>query len=244
MSDDWGTDSWDTPAETSFSAPPPPPKNSNKGLFITLGALGVFGLVVGGVIFSGLSSKKPIATVSPSETATATPSTSVSDAFSENDLYDRPKDMEKYIDEISKATVRVECTQLDGSGGWGTGWGIELDDTAAKDSDTEMPYKVVTNWHVVEGCMETGTLSIFFAASSTVGYPAAVVTVDNSYESGNGYGDLAIIKTAQPVPTLALASSSASSTLSTAVNSSCLARCLSSAETKIKSARFIKRVTA
>jgi serine protease Do len=68
-----------------------------------------------------------------------------------------------------------------------------------------MPYKVVTNWHVVEGCMETGTLSIYFAASPTVGYPAAVVTVDNSYESGNGYGDLAIIKTAQPVPTLALA---------------------------------------
>ena len=202
--DDWGSNSWDVQPEEDF-APPPPPKKRRTGLIIGLSAFGVFALVSGGVIVAGLGADNPTGTPTAEATETAVPAADVSDAFSENDLYDRPQEMEKFIDAVGKATVRVECVQSNGNYSWGTGWGIELDSVAAKSTDSTMTHELVTNWHVVEDCISGGTLSIFFAAAPTTGYPAAVVTVDNSYESGLGYGDLAIIKTAQPVPTLALA---------------------------------------
>jgi len=204
VSDDWGTDSWDVQPETQFSEPPPA-KKKRTGLIIGASAFAIFALVSGGVLVSALTGKKSPAANSPTPTATSPASTDVSQAFSENDLYDRPKDMEKYIEEIGKATVRVECVQLDGSYSWGSGWGIDLDGVASKNSDTTKPHEIVTNWHVVQDCMTQGTLSFFFASAPSVGYPAEVVSIDNSDESKTGVGDLAIIRTSTAVPTLKFA---------------------------------------
>lgn len=198
MSDDWDNHSWDTPTQV-FSEPVVEKKKSKTGLVVGLSILGTFLLVTGGSIWLGLSALN-------GGQATPTPESTqkeeVTSAFAGNDLYSAPKDMEKFIDAMDNATVRVECITGDGTVTWGTGWGINLTDSADTTTDNAEPYEIVTNWHVIEECISVGNVSIYLVSSPKVPHSATIFSYDNSFDSKAGWGDLAILTTATEVPSL------------------------------------------
>ncbi|MEY4275927.1 MAG: hypothetical protein RIS26_390 [Actinomycetota bacterium] len=202
MSNDWGSDSW---GGGSFQneQPPAPKKKSKTGLIVGLSALGLFVLVAGGSILGGLAALNDQGSGNKPSTQNDKPE--VSSQFNSNDLYSAPKDMEKFLDAVGSATVRVECTDSSGGGVSGTGWGISLTDSATTTADDSEPYEIITNWHVVDGCLDSKTVSIFLADSPNTPHVAHVFNYDNSYDSGSGNGDFAILTTATEVPTLATA---------------------------------------
>ena len=60
------------------------------------------------------------------------------------DPFDPPSDIEGFIEEISKSIVLVECN------GWGTGFAFYI---GQESTDTEFPTHIVTNFHVIDECV-------------------------------------------------------------------------------------------
>lgn len=202
MSDDWGSYSWETQEAPQPEVPQQPKKKSRAGLIVATSIVGTFALVAGLSIFSGLAAMNGTGTANPP----AEEKENVSSSFASNDLYAAPKDMETFVDAVDNATVRVECVGDSGELVWGTGWGINLADSEETTSDNAEPYEIVTNWHVIEGCISGGKVSIFLVSSPKVPHPATVFSFDNSFDTDSGWGDLAILTTATEVPSLETAS--------------------------------------
>ena len=68
---------------------------------------------------------------------------------SQQDLFERPNDMESLVEEVRDATYEIFC----GDGG-GSGWGLKT-----QYGDTEVVY-LVTNRHVIEDCIDKGGVTV------------------------------------------------------------------------------------
>ncbi|MBJ7433419.1 MAG: trypsin-like peptidase domain-containing protein [Microbacteriaceae bacterium] len=102
------------------------------------------------------------------------------------------------------AVVTVYCGDSSGSG-----WGIEVDDDASTTADDEYPFEIVTNWHVIEDCVDTDVPISIQTLSGTREADAFLYDFDASYydETSEVWADLALLITAEPVESLQLASS-------------------------------------
>lgn len=102
------------------------------------------------------------------------------------------------------AVVTVYCGDSSGSG-----WGIEVDDDASTTADDEYPFEIVTNWHVIEDCVDTDIPISIQTLSGTREADAFLYDFDASYydETSEVWADLALLITAEPVESLPLASS-------------------------------------
>jgi hypothetical protein len=146
---------------------------------------GVIALVAGlggGVVGSTLVSGEPKPTVSlPAETV---------------DLYNQPEDIEGLVNKVREATVTVYCGNSSGSG-----WGIDLKDDPTTTKDDDFPYEIVTNYHVVDECLNGEDISFKLQGSETE-YEAKLFSYDDTFYTDKGWGDLAIIMTSHKVTTL------------------------------------------
>lgn len=102
------------------------------------------------------------------------------------------------------AVVTVFCGDSSGSG-----WGIEVDDDASTTTDDEYPFEIVTNWHVIEDCVDTDVPISIQTLSGTREADAFLYDFDASYydETSEVWADLALLITAEPVESLPFASS-------------------------------------
>lgn len=115
------------------------------------------------------------------------------------DLYSAPRDLAKVVASARKATVTVYC------GTWsGSGWGIDLGDSFDK-ADDRYPFEIVTNFHVIEDCINGGDIGIRLAGQAKA-VPAFLYSYDSNRSNSANATDLAILMTATPVPTLPTAS--------------------------------------
>lgn len=113
-----------------------------------------------------------------------------------NDLYAAPRYLASVVSEARAATVTVYC------GDWsGSGWGIDLADNAETTEDDSYPYEIVTNFHVIEDCIDGAEILIRLPGESTA-VPAFLFGYDSAYSEQTGSTDLAILMTATNVPTL------------------------------------------
>jgi len=87
----------------------------------------------------------------PTEATANSPASQVGSS----DLFSQPKDLEKVIAKVQDSTVTVICDD-----GLGSGWVIELSSPGSDASqealelDAQYPFEVITNHHVVEGCLD------------------------------------------------------------------------------------------
>lgn len=183
MSDfNWGSDDsatvTPTPAKKSKSG-------SGSGRALTFVIAGVIALVLGlGGGFIGAQlvpvEAEPEVTL-PAETI---------------DLYNQPDDIEGLVNKVREATVTVYCGNSSGSG-----WGIDLKDDATTTKDDDFPHEIVTNYHVVDECLNGEDISFKLQGSETE-YEAKLFSYDDTFYTDKGWGDLAIIMTSQKVTTL------------------------------------------
>ena len=97
------------------------------------------------------------------------------------------------------AVVTVFCGDSSGSG-----WGIDLADDESSTSDDAYPYEIVTNWHVIEECVDTDvpiTIQTLEGASEA---DAFLYDFDASFyeQDSEVWADLALLMTAEPVESL------------------------------------------
>ena len=183
MSDfNWGSDDsttvTTTPAKKSKSG-------SGSGRALTFVIAGVIALVLGlGGGFVGAQlvpvEAEPEVTL-PAETI---------------DLYNQPDDIEGLVNKVREATVTVYCGNSSGSG-----WGIDLKDDATTAKDDAFPYEIVTNYHVIDECLNGEEITFKMQGSETE-YEAKLFSYDDTFYTDKGWGDLAIIMTDHDVPTL------------------------------------------
>jgi S1-C subfamily serine protease len=182
MSDfNWGSDdstTVTTPAKKSKSG-------SGSGRALTFVIAGVIALVLGlGGGFVGAQlvpvEAEPEVTL-PAETI---------------DLYNQPDDIESLVNKVREATVTVYCGNSSGSG-----WGIDLKDDATTTKDDAFPYEIVTNYHVIDECLNGEEITFKMQGSETE-YEAKLFSYDDTFYTDKGWGDLAIIMTDHEVPTL------------------------------------------
>ena len=182
MSDfNWGSDdstTVTTPAKKSKSG-------SGSGRALTFVIAGVIALVLGlGGGFVGAQlvpvEAEPEVTL-PAETI---------------DLYNQPDDIESLVNKVREATVTVYCGNSSGSG-----WGIDLKDDSTTTKDDAFPYEIVTNYHVIDECLNGEEITFKMQGSETE-YEAKLFSYDDTFYTDKGWGDLAIIMTDHDVPTL------------------------------------------
>ena len=66
-----------------------------------------------------------------------------------NSLFQEPDNLQALIAKVQDATVTVYC----GTGA-GSGWGIALGDDPSTTEDDQYPYEIITNFHVIEECID------------------------------------------------------------------------------------------
>lgn len=181
MSDfNWGSDD-----STTVTSSPAKKSKSGSGRALTFVIAGVIALVlglVGGVVGSLFApvEAEPEVTL-PAETI---------------DLYNQPDDIEGLVNKVREATVTVYCGNSSGSG-----WGIDLKDDSATTKDDAFPYEIVTNYHVIDECLNGEEITFKMQGSETE-YEAKLFSYDDTFYTDKGWGDLAIIMTDHDVPTL------------------------------------------
>ena len=183
MSDfNWGSDD-----STTFNTTPAKKSKSGSGsgkalTFVIAGVIALVAGLGGGVVGSTLLSDEanPVASL-PAETV---------------DLYNQPDDIEGLVNKVREATVTVYC------GNWsGSGWGIDLKDDPNSTKDDAYPNEIITNYHVIDTCLDGEEITFKLQGSETE-YDAKLFSYDDTFYKDKGWGDLAIIMTAQKVPTL------------------------------------------
>ncbi len=97
------------------------------------------------------------------------------------------------------AVVTVYCGDSSGSG-----WGIDLADDESSTVDDDYPYEIVTNWHVIEDCVDTDVPITIQTLEGATEVDAFLFDFDASYydESSEVWADLALLMTAEPVESL------------------------------------------
>lgn len=102
------------------------------------------------------------------------------------------------------AVVTVYCGDTSGSG-----WGIDLADDASSTVDDDYPFEIVTNWHVIEECIDTDVPITIQTLEGASEVDAFLFDFDASFydESSDVWADLALLMTAEPVESLQPAAS-------------------------------------
>lgn len=114
-----------------------------------------------------------------------------------SDYYNQPANLETLIETARAATVTVYCGNSVGSG-----WGIDLGDDPDSSEDDNYPYEIVTNYHVIEDCIDGYGITFRFAGGDQE-YEAQLYSYDSSfYDSDEGLNDIALLMTEQEVPSL------------------------------------------
>lgn len=127
----------------------------------------------------------------------ATVSGAASTSPRSEDLYHEPSDMAAVIQTVSESTVTVYCGEYLGSG-----WVIDLEDDPTTTDDDDYPVEIVTNFHVIETCLDGEPIYI---ASDYLGgeYDAYLWSYDSSaYDTYTQWGDLAVLVTDAPLAPL------------------------------------------
>lgn len=109
-------------------------------------------------------------------------------------LYSEPKDMAGVIETVTQSTVTVYCGDFLGSG-----WVIDLEDDPTTSDDDSFPVEIVTNYHVIETCLNGEPIAI---TSDYLGreYDAHLWSYDSSfYDTYTEWGDLAVLVTDAPL---------------------------------------------
>ena len=120
----------------------------------------------------------------------AAPEERVLSAAEGSDLFQTPINLEQIVNETRRATVTIYCGEDTGSG-----WGIDLLDGPDSAADDELPYEIVTNFHVIEECLGDEEVS-FSIGQEEARYPAVIW----GWEGDDA--DIALLITATEVPTL------------------------------------------
>lgn len=105
-------------------------------------------------------------------------------------IYNQPRDLEAFIAKVRSSTVTVYCGESSGSG-----WAIELSTLSGSEVDPSNPLEIVTNYHVIEECIETGMVEI--SSPSFIGYATAYI-----HEYEGVFGDIALLVTDIEMPSL------------------------------------------
>jgi S1-C subfamily serine protease len=128
----------------------------------------------------------------------------LSDSTTTSSRSESSVDVASIVALANAAVVTVYCGDSSGSG-----WGIEVDDDASTTADDEYPFEIVTNWHVIEDCVDTDVPISIQTLSGTREADAFLYDFDASYydETSEVWADLALLITAEPVESLQLASS-------------------------------------
>lgn len=115
-------------------------------------------------------------------------------------LYSQPNNLEALVKKTRKSTVTVYCGNSVGSG-----WFIDLGDDPNSTDDDAYPYEIVTNFHVIEECVNGAPIT-FRLVGKTEEIPAEIYAFDDSfYQSDQGYNDLALLMTDVAGPALPVA---------------------------------------
>lgn len=119
-----------------------------------------------------------------------------------SDLYSEPGDFDTLITLVEDSTVTVYCGQYSGSG-----WGIDLGDNPETSEDDAFPVEIVTNWHVIEECIDGGQEISVVLPSTGETFSAQLWSYDASFydQESIGWADLAVLMTDAPIPALATA---------------------------------------
>ena len=128
----------------------------------------------------------------------------LSDSTTTSSRAESSVDVSSIVALANAAVVTVYCGDSSGSG-----WGIEVDDDASTTTDDEYPFEIVTNWHVIEDCVDTDIPISIQTLSGTREADAFLYDFDASYsdETSEVWADLALLITAEPLESLQLASS-------------------------------------
>jgi len=105
-------------------------------------------------------------------------------------LFQTPINLDQIVSDTRRATVTIYCGEDSGSG-----WGIDLLDGPDSAEDDELPYEIVTNFHVIEECLGGEEVS-FSIGQEEARYPAVIW----GWEGDDA--DIALLITATEVPTL------------------------------------------
>lgn len=118
-------------------------------------------------------------------------------------LFQEPDDLELLIQKVSSSTVTVYCADYSGSG-----WAIDLADDNKSAEDDKYPVEIVTNYHVIEACIDSGEPITIDSPNLGQEYIAKLWNYDASFydQSSDGWSDLAVLMTAAKVPALETAS--------------------------------------
>ena len=108
-------------------------------------------------------------------------------------------DVAAVVELANAAVVTVYCGSSSGSG-----WGIDLADDESSTSDDDYPFEIVTNWHVIEECVDTDVPITIQTLEGATEVDAFLFDFDASYydETSEVWADLALLMTAEPVESL------------------------------------------
>ena len=167
-------------------APGSQPKRPPSGLAIAGFILALLALVVAVLGTLGAALVAPLsAGLGANSTSQAQSGTSV--------------DVAAVVALANAAVVTVYCGDSSGSG-----WGIDLAEDGSSTADDDYPYEIVTNWHVIEECVDTDVPITIQTLDGTSEVDAFLFDFDASYydETSEVWADLALLMTAEPVESL------------------------------------------
>ena len=107
-----------------------------------------------------------------------------------DDLFQTPLNLQELVIETRKATVTIYCDRSSGSG-----WGIDLADFPDSTEDDDLPYEIVTNYHVIEDCLDSKRVRFSIGEEDEM-YQAVIW----GWEGNDA--DIALLITEKDVPTL------------------------------------------
>jgi S1-C subfamily serine protease len=171
--------------ESDLAAPAAPPKRSPSGLSIAGFVIALVALLVAVVGTLGALGSSSGADVDGGSAAQQQSGTNV--------------DVAAVVALADTAVVTVYCGNSSGSG-----WGIDLADDESSTDDDAYPYEIVTNWHVIEECVNTDVPITIQTLEGATEADAFLFDFDASYydETSEVWADLALLMTAEPVATL------------------------------------------
>lgn len=169
-------------SESDLVTPAVPPKRSPSGLAIAGFVIALVALLVAVVGALGSSGG---ADLGGGSTAQQESGTNV--------------DVAAVVALADAAVVTVYCGNSSGSG-----WGIDLADDESSTSDDDYPFEIVTNWHVIEECVDTNVPITIQTLEGATEVDAFLFDFDASYydETSEVWADLALLMTAEPVESL------------------------------------------
>jgi S1-C subfamily serine protease len=111
----------------------------------------------------------------------------LTDELSKTDYYHAPPNLKQLIDRVQKSTMVVTCGNSQGSG-WVIALGEVIDsaDAETKKIDKEYPGSVITNYHVIKGCVDAR--KAVTTSNGSEQYEAILFSTDED-------NDLAIVST-------------------------------------------------